>query len=186
MVSQKYIKDYRLEYVPNKKGSLKPVPVYIGKHYCFEQNKQIVSKSKRSLAVLYLVVVFLFLAPLLCESLPSLRKYYILLPYAVMVFPVFFAGCGLFNVLTSKDLITREKHDKGQPRVKASAFLAMLLSFTSAVGQVVYMIKNNTAKGSVFVFSCTLGCCICFFVMFLLCRNIAMKEKILFPGGKNE
>lgn len=187
MVPQKYIKDYRLDYVPGKKGVLKPVPVYIGKTFCFEKDRKVVKKTKVSLIIWFLATVVFFLAPLLSEALPDFRKYYIMLPYAVMIFPVFFAGCGLFNVLTAKEPVTREKKDKAQPKIKASCFLAMLLSGVSAIGQVLYMATNTIAKESLFVFLCTVGCCISNLVMFLRCRDVAMEEKQkLFPGGKNE
>lgn len=177
MVSKKYIQDYILEYVPNKRGVLKPVPKYKGKEFCFEHDEQTVKKAKWFLAVMLVLGTFFYLVPLLMESIPCMRKYYVLVPYVAMVFPVFFAFCGEYNILTAKGQITRERRDKAQPKLKASCFLVMFMSVASLVGQIVFVAKNGFAKRCIPVFVCTLGCLVCYFVAFLRCKDVTMKEK---------
>lgn len=177
MVSKKYITDYSLNYVPDKKGKLRATAVYQGKYYTFEKDKQVVKKAKVFLTTMLLSSTVLYVIPLLLEEVCT-KKFYVLAPYALMVFPLFFAFCGLEKVITAKDQVTREHKDKAQPRLKGTTFLSMVLAFLSLVGQVVFAVKEKITFKNIVVFVCTLMCLICLFATFKRCKDVAMKEKI--------
>lgn len=176
MVSKKYIKDYRLDYIPDKKGNLKAVPVYEGKVYCFQNEGTIVKKAKWYVFAMLLVSLLMYIIPLLLEDV-CLKKFYVMVPYAFLVFPVFFAFCGFYRILTAKEENTREHKDKAQPRLKASSFVCLLLSFLSLVGQVVYAVKERTTLKNFVVMSCTVLFFVSFLSVFMRCGKLIMKEK---------
>lgn len=176
MGSKKYLTDYSLNYEPDKKGNLKAVPVYKGTYYGFEKDDATVRKAKWFITAMLICGTIVYIIPLLLEEVCT-KKFYVLVPYALCVFPIFFAYGSLFKVIFAKDKVTREHKDKAQPRLKGMCFLSMLLAVLSLVGQVVFAINEVFSFKNVLVFVCTLLFVTCNFAAFRRSRDVAMKEK---------
>ncbi len=150
MVSKKYLGDYRLENRRDPKtGKIKTVPEYCGEWFGFEHGADEVRRTKRLCLALTAAVEVLFLTVLLLNA-PCGRIYYVMLPFAAMVFPAFFLAAGCLRVLTAGEKITREHRDKLSRRMNVCPAFLALLSALSLAGHVLYAVRTGlTAKDAI-------------------------------------
>ena len=137
MVSRKYTGDYRLENITTASGKLKTVPVYKGDWFTFACDEVGIRRIRRSYPAFSLVIALLFLLVLLLNA-PSGHIYYVMAPFAAMIFPVFFALAAARRLLTAKDKVTREHRDKLVNRYISVSLFLMVFSALSTVGHIVY------------------------------------------------
>ncbi len=145
MVSRKYTSDYRLENVVDPRtGRLRTRPVYRGEYYRFRAAPAAVRGTKRLYLLASLLCTACFLAPLFSNA-PSGHAMYVMLPFAALVFPVFYLLAGCRRLVAAKERVTREHRDKITDRLRGASLSACILSGISAAGHVVYWILNGSS-----------------------------------------
>ena len=137
MVSRKYTGDYRLENITTPSGKVKTVPVYSGEWFAFVCSEAEVKLLKLKYPLSSLMITLLFILVLLLNA-PCGHIYYVMVPFAVMVFPVFFSLAAARRLLTAKDKVTREHKDKLVNRYISVSLFLTVFSGLSAVGHIVY------------------------------------------------
>ena len=141
MVARKYLGDYRLENRTDPRtGKIKTVPVYRGPWFAFAADRDTVRRAKRLYTALSALSALLFLLVLFLNA-PSGRAIYVMLPFAAMVFPIFFCLAGCQRLLTAREKVTREHADKIQTRFTNCAFMMALLSAISTAGHLLYWFR---------------------------------------------
>ena len=157
MVSRKYLGDYRLENrVDPKSGKLKTVPVYRGAWFAFTADAAAVRRAKQIYPALSVLCAALFLAELLLNA-PCGHAVYVTLPFAAMVFPIFFCLAGSRRLLTAGDKVTREHADKIQRRFASSSFMMVLFSAISSAGHLLYFCRAGLRAPDAISFLMALG-----------------------------
>ena len=140
MVSRKYTGDYRLENVTTPSGKTKTVPVYRGEWFTFVADEADIKRIRVLYPVFSAVIAALFILVLLLNA-PSGHIYYVMAPFAAMIFPVFFALAAARRLLTYKEKVTREHRDKIVNRYISVSLFLMVFSALSTIGHIVYCIK---------------------------------------------
>lgn len=137
MVSRKYTADYRLENITTSSGKIKTVPVYRGDWFAFVADDELVRRIRIEYPLFSLIAALLFVL-VLAMNAPCGHIYYVMMPFAAMIFPVFFALAAARRLLTAKDKVTREHRDKLVNRYISASLFLMAFSCISAVGHIVY------------------------------------------------
>ena len=176
MISRKYLGDYRLENRTDpRSGKVKTVPVYRGAWFAFAADAAAVRRAKRIYPCLCALCAALFLLVLLLNA-PSGHAVYVTLPFAVMVFPIFFCAAGCRRLLTARDKVTRKHADKIQRRFETSAFMMALFSAISAAGHLLFFFRVGGSVRDAISFAATLAILISAAVMFRSRDDLRMKQ----------
>lgn len=176
MVSKKYLGDYRLENQTNPKtGKIKTVPVYRGEWFAFEIGPDEVRREKRLCLGLTAAIEALFLAVLLLNA-PCGRIYYVMLPFAAMIFPAFFLAAGCLRVLTAGEKITREHRDKLSQRMSVCPAFLTLLSALSLAGHGLYAVRTGLTARDAASLAATAGVLACAAVLFARRERLRLKK----------
>ena len=152
MAARKYLGDYIIEdQLDPKTGRLKSVAVYTGKWFAFTHDGETMRRLRRRCYALTAVCAALFIAGLLTAA-PCCRTMYVILPYAVLEFPIFYAAAGCARLKRAEGAITREHRDKIANRLPTAALLILIFSGVSAAGCIVRaFITGMTARDVVFL-----------------------------------
>jgi len=137
LVSRKYTGDYRLENITTPSGKVKTVPVYRGEWFAFVCPENEIRPMKLKYTLSSALVTLLFILVLLLNA-PCGHIYYVMVPFAAMVFPVFFSLAAARRMLTAKEKVTREHRDKLVNRYISVSLFLMVFSGLSVVGHIVY------------------------------------------------
>lgn len=152
MSARKYLTDYIIEdQLDPKTGRLKSVAVYTGKWFCFVHDAETMRRLRlRCFAATASCAVF-FIAGLLTAA-PCCRTMYVILPYAVLEFPIFYAAAGCLRLKRAEGPIKREHRDKIANRLPTAALLILIFSAVSAVGCIVRaFVTGMTARDIIFL-----------------------------------
>ncbi|MBO4326072.1 MAG: hypothetical protein J5950_02230 [Clostridia bacterium] len=147
MLNKKYVGDYRLENMKDKKGKVVTKPVYKGTYYVFEKPADKVRSEVRLIAAFTLLAILFFvLAVAFYSNKGFSAQYYTLVPFLVCVFPLLYLAIAAFYLLKSgnspESPVTRERKDKMHERLAKSSFVIMLLSGWNLCGIVLaYILK---------------------------------------------
>ena len=176
MVARKYLGDYRLENREDpRSGKIKTVPVYRGAWFAFAADANAVRRAKRLYPILSAVCALLFLLVLLINA-PSGHVAYVTLPFAAMIFPLFFCLAGSRRLLTAKDKVTREHADKICARFASSSFILALLSAISAAGHALFWLRSGASALDALSFAATAVILISAAIMFQRRDDLRMKQ----------
>lgn len=160
LVSTKYTADYRLENVVNPKtGKLVTRAVYRGDWFCFEKPAALVKKRKILYTILVGLIIAVFIAALLLtginernQSMKAIEKYYVIIPFIALLFPIFFMGAATVRMWRATDKVTREHRDKIIERFTVTGISAAILSGISLVGHIVsWAINGETVTDMIFL-----------------------------------
>lgn len=177
MVSRKYVGDYRLENRTNPKtGRVVTVPVYRGDWYAFAADAQTVRRMKRVYPALSALCIAMFLLVLLLNA-PSGHIFYVTMPFAALIFPVYFSAAGSWRLLTAKDRITREHSDKLQPRFTSCALFLTSFSAVSVCGHILYWFRVGVTLLDAVSFAATAVILASGMTMFRLRENLKTVRK---------
>lgn len=176
MVTRKYLGDYRLENRTNpRNGKVVTVPVYRGEWFAFTADAQTVRKMKRLYPLLSALSAAMFLLVMLLNA-PCGHMFYVMLPFAAMIFPVYFALAGSRRLLTAKEKVTREHNDKIRQRFTSCALFMTTFSAISAAGHAVYAFRAALTGRDIVSFAATLVVLVCAAVMFAKRDALEMKK----------
>lgn len=176
MVTRKYISDYRMENVLDEKtGKLRTVPVYRGDLYSFIEDETVVKKAKKLYTILSILQTVILFCTLMVNS-GAARTFYVSLPAAGMVIPVYYCLASMLRLLTAKESFSREHADKLSMRYTTSSFAVVLLSGVSIVGHIVYICLGKAEPLDMLFLLGTVLMFVCGLLMFIK-RNMIASEK---------
>ena len=151
MVSTKYTSDYRLENVVDPRtGKLVTKAVYRGDWFCFEKPAALVRQRKILFTILVGLIAAAFIGALLLtginernQDMIAIEKYYVIIPFVGLMFPIFFMGTAAVRMWRATDKVTREHRDKISDRFAATGISAAILSGVSVIGHIVSWAING-------------------------------------------
>jgi len=152
MVTRKYTSDYRLENsVDPKSGRLVTRPVYRGDWYGFLEPPETVARTRKTYLVCTGAAALAFLAALSLNA-PATRVLYVLLPFALLLFPVYYAAAGCRRLVTAGERMTREHRDKIYDRLCSATLFLMIFSGASALGHaVMWALRGESVRDAIFL-----------------------------------
>ena len=157
MVSRKYVGDYRLENVPDRRGKLKTVPVYRGPLFRFKAEESKVKAAKRRC----LLLTFLETAAVM--------------PLVLCILPTVLLWMGLYNLFTAGETVPRDRCDRIHNRFAGWSVVLLVLSAFSMIGQITAYIGSSTAE-NVPVTICTVVIMFCAAFLFGGKKDLLMEE----------
>jgi len=175
LVSRKYTGDYRLENITTASGKVKTVPVYKGEWFTFACDEAVVRRIKRIYPAFSVVITLLFLLVLLLNA-PCGHIYYVMAPFAAMIFPVFFALAAARRLLTAKERVTREHRDKLTNRYISVSLFLMVFSAISTVGHIIYCFAAAPVWKDFISLFCAAAICALAVWMFFNRRKLYMQK----------
>ena len=151
-MKNRYLSDYTLEeQLDEKTGRLKRVPVYRGSYFMFCLTGVELKKTKLLYIGLTIVCVCSLLAALTVNA-PCGHYWYVMLPMAVMVFPLFFQIESCLLLYIAKDKVERSARDKIEQRTVVTSVFLAVFSLFSLAGHVVFMILYEESSRDVVYF----------------------------------
>lgn len=175
MVSRKYTGDYRLENITTASGKIKTVPVYRGDLFSFVADEAVIRRAKLLFPLSSLLIALLFIAVLLLNA-PCGHIYYVMVPFAAMIFPVFFSLAAARRLLTAKDKVTREHRDKLVNRYISTSLFLMVFSGLSTIGHIVYCFSASPAVKDIVSLVCAAMICALSIGMFIYKKHLKMEK----------
>lgn len=143
-MSRKYRDQYVMQTVETKDGPMKKA-VYTGKYFAAQVPEEKLSKYKAALKGISLITAMLFVGMGLVNNAGS-RVIYVILPYAILVIPIFYMLMTTISFGRTKGKLTFPEYDKVFVRMKTAGMGALILAIAGAVGVLVFILsgKGNT------------------------------------------
>ena len=172
MISRKYTKDYKVEYVENSKGKLRAVATYCGEYYKFDSNDIELKKNKKKF-ILFSVVTFVTLMSSLCFNSLAAHTIYVSLPHVICLFPMSFQLISAYNLCVLKTPYTREQNDKTVNRQKGSSLIMMIFTTIAFSMQIVNWLINSSSMilPNDIIYTCLMAITTVFACLTFLLRN---------------
>lgn len=175
LVSRKYTGDYRLENITTASGKIRTVPVYRGDWFAFACDEATVRRLKKLYPSFSLLIALLFLLVLLLNA-PCGHIYYVMVPFAAMIFPVFFALAAARRMITAKDKLTREHRDKLTNRYISVSLFLMVFSALSTIGHAIYCFAYAPAAKDFISLGSAAAICALSLWMFINRKHLKMEK----------
>ena len=179
MVSRKYVGDYRLENVPDRRGKLKTVPVYRGPLFRFKAENGVVKAAKRRLLLLTALATASLLVTMLLRS-EFLTRIYIVMPLVLSILPVALLWMGVYNLITAGGSVRRDQSDRIYNRFAGWSVVLVVISAFSLAGQIIAYFGSFDA-GGIPVTVCTVVLLLCGALIFRSKNDLLMEE---IPSGQ--
>ena len=173
MVSKKYVGDYRLENVPDRRGKLKTVPVYRGPLFRFKAEEGTLKKSKKSFLLLTAFITAALLAVMLLHA-EMLSRIYVVMPLVLCFLPTALLWMGLYDLHTAGDALPRDKSDRIHNRFAGWSVVLAVLAILSLIGQLTAYL-GGAGFSNLPVTVCTVVVCVCAFLVFRGKDDLAME-----------
>ena len=176
MVRKKYADDFRLENVLDTNGKLKTKAVYRGKWFRFRSDSHVIERTKRIYTALAIISVLVLLAMLFTTDVMG-NFWYVVMPLACNLIPVFFVVAGCWQLLTAKDRVTREHKDQIHDRLAPASMFQTVFALLGVVGGIVsdFRISAFGLGRALFLLGGLVLTAAGLF-MFLLRKNLLMEE----------
>ena len=163
LVSKKYVGDYRLENVPDRRGKLKTVPVYRGPLFRFKAEEGTLKKAKKRVFLLAVLITTALLAVMLLHA-EMLSRIYVVMPLVLCFLPTVLLWMGLYDLSTAGNAVPRDKSDRIHNRFAGWSVALAVLAVLSLIGQLTaYVGGADFADLPVTV--CTVIVCVCAFLV---------------------
>ena len=179
MVSRKYVGDYRLENVPDRRGKLKTVPVYRGPLFRFKAEDGVVKAAKRRLLLLTALATASLLVTMLLRS-ELLTRIYVVMPLVLCILPAVLLWMGVYNLFTAGTSVRRDQSDRIYNRFAGWSVVLAVLSAFSLAGQIAAYLTSFDA-GGIPVTVCTVVLLLCGALIFRGKNDLLMEE---IPSGQ--
>lgn len=174
MVSRKYVGDYRLENVPDRRGKLKTVPVYRGPLFRFKAEESKVKAAKRRCLLLTLLETAALLITMILHS-EMLTRIYVVMPLVLCILPTVLLWMGLYNLFTAGETVPRDRCDRIHNRFAGWSVVLLVLSAFSLIGQITAYIGSSTSE-NLPVTICTVVIMFCAAFLFGGKKDLLMEE----------
>ena len=174
MVSKKYVGDYRLENVPDRRGKLKTVPVYRGPLFRFKAEESRLAITKRRMLCFTAIESAALLVTMLLRA-EILSRIYVVMPLILSILPTVLLWMGLYNLFTAGKSVPRDKCDRIHNRFAGWSIVLLALAALSLVGQITSYIGSASARG-IPVTICTFAIMACAILIFKGRADLLMEE----------
>ena len=174
MVSRKYVGDYRLENVPDRRGKLKTVPVYRGPLFRFKAEESKVKAAKRRCLLLTFLETVALLITMILHS-EMLSRIYVVMPLVLSILPTVLLWMGLYNLFTAGETVPRDRCDRIHNRFAGWSVVLLVFSAFSLIGQITAYIGSSTSE-NVPVTVCTVVIMLCAAFLFGGKKDLLMEE----------
>lgn len=141
MARGKYSKDYETHEETQGEKTKKTL-VYKGKYYKFDLSKEELKKMKIIYSIFCGLTVLSFLI-VGAQNTEGSRKFYIILPYIFTFLPIFYEIMGTIKLVTNKPKMTLVEYDTSVKRIRRSSIGILILSLSSSIGEIVFLIANK-------------------------------------------
>lgn len=136
MLLRKHLKNYVLTSVTDEKGRVRKELVYTGSYYQWRLCETELRKKRLLFLISCIVSWGIYLLPLLMYSVLT-RLIYVILPYSLFVFSIFYVSTSIYNFWTALNPFTFEKKSKSIDRMKPALLVGVMLLVLSLIGQIV-------------------------------------------------
>lgn len=168
LASKKYVSDYRLENQPGaRNGKVKTVPVYRGQRFVYDADAASLRQSQWFFTAATAISLAAFLLVLTMNA-PCGHAMYVMMPFAALVFPLFFTAASCLRLWHKGEWFTREHRDKTGQRLNFCAVVMAILSCMSLVGHIVYACVTGFAAKDFISLACA---------AVVLCASAAMLSR---------
>ena len=174
MVSKKYVGDYRLENIKDRKGRLKTVPVYRGPLFRFQADAETLKKAKLRFLVLNVIAAAALLITLLLKS-ELLQRVYVIMPLILSLLPMVLLWSGLYHLFSAGASVRRDQSDRIHHRFAGWSVVLLALSVLSLSGQIAAYASGSSADG-IPVTVCTIVLIVCAALIFAGKDSLQMEE----------
>lgn len=179
MVSRKYVGDYRLENITDRRGKLKTVPVYRGPLFRFKAEGKTLKIAKRRLLLLTALATAALLVTMLLRS-QLLTRIYVVMPLVLSILPAVLLWMGVYNLFTAGESVRRDQSDRIHNRFAGWSVVLIVLSVFSLAGQIIAYFGSFDA-GGIPVTVCTIVLLLCGALIFRGKDDLLMEE---IPSGQ--
>ena len=164
VISKKYVGNYRLENVPDRRGKLKTVPVYRGPLFRFTAEEGTLKKAKKRFLLLIALITAALLATMLLQA-DVLSRIYVVMPLVLCFLPTVLLWLGIHDLHYAGDSLQRDQSDRINNRFSGWSIVLSALAFLSLIGQVAAYI-GGADLSNVPVTLCTVIVSVCAFLVF--------------------
>ncbi len=174
MVSRKYVGDYRLENVPDRRGKLRTVPVYRGPLFRFKADKKTLDRAKKRSLLLTAAASAALLVTLLLRA-DILSRVYVVMPLVLAILPAALLWAGLYRLFTAGEAVQRDKSDRIHNRFAGWSVVLMALAGLSLIGQAAAYAGGAAPEG-IPITLCTAAVLVCAALLFRGKGALEMEE----------
>jgi len=175
LVSRKYIKDYERRTVTGPNGRKKTEFVYQGDWYTFLEKEETVQRVKKRYYLLTLLCVALYLAVMFMNA-PCSHVNYVIMPFAIIAFPLYFVIKGCLRLHSARGKINREHRDKIENRLSLWLGLMLIFSGASVIAHIACFVLNGAVFLDVLNLAFTLAILVSTHVMLRSLRHLDFKK----------
>ena len=179
MVSRKYVGDYRLENITDRRGKIKTVPVYRGPLFRFKAEGKTLKIAKRRLLLLTALATAALLVTMLLHS-QLLTRIYVVMPLVLSILPAVLLWMGVYNLFTAGESVRRDQSDRIHNRFAGWSVVLIVLSVFSLAGHIIAYFGSFDA-GGIPVTVCTIVLLLCGALIFRGKDDLLMEE---IPSGQ--
>lgn len=173
MVTRRYTKDYQLEYQLNSRGRICSKAVYKGDWFAFDAPAQQLARTRRLYGAATVLAAALWAAAL-CVPAAFGRVWYLMLPMAFGLIPVWLAVASLARLLTAGPKVTREHRDKTGGRFSGAGIGILVTGGIAVIGGLVRMAAAGAAAWDIAFVVLAAGYAACGGVLFACRARLSM------------
>jgi hypothetical protein len=174
MVSRKYVGDYRLENIPDRRGKLKTVPVYRGPLFRFKAEETLLKKAKLRCLILTAAASAALLAAMLIHA-ELLQRLYVVMPLILCFLPAALLWTAVYHLYTAGQAVPRDKCDKMHDRFAGWSVVMLVLCVLSLLGQIAAFLSGAGGEDAA-VTACTFIMIVCSALVFRGKNDLLMEE----------
>jgi hypothetical protein len=175
-MNRKYADQFELQTVKTQKGVRKMV-VYRGNYFLAKVPAEKLNRYKAALKGTSLAMATLFIGMGLVNNSGS-RIFYVILPYAVLVLPIFFMLVSTITFGKTKDKLTVPEFDKTVGRIKTTSIVAFISAAAGVVGGLIYVLSGQSSTpGREIIFTAGYAAiAVCAFFSMQIHKNILFEQ----------
>jgi len=175
-MNRKYTDQFELQTVKTQKG-FRRMAVYRGKYYLAAVPAEKLNRYKAALKGTSLAMAMLFIGMGLLNNSGS-RIFYVILPYAALVLPVFFMLVSTITFGKAKDKLTVPELDKTVGRIKTTSIAAFITAAAGAIGSLIFILSGQSSTpGREIFFACGyVTIAVCAFFSMQIHKNILFEQ----------
>lgn len=174
MVSRRYVGDYRLENVADRKGRTVTRPVYRGDIFNFEKSDEEMIKTKRLLFRTTIMEWMAYIFALLNNSDKG-RVMYVSLPLIAVAFPLL-GQSSIIHLIRAGGEYKREEKDRITERLVSYSFISLFFALCSFACHVGAWIKSGESVEDAVVLSLTAALIALSYSVFSKRKDLSMKK----------
>ncbi|MCB2179490.1 hypothetical protein KQH54_00035 [bacterium] len=139
MSMKRFKEDYKLVSTTDERGREKLKPVYRGDYYEVSLDEHGLLLFKRYCFLLFVAIAVLHIGAGFLNN-PGMYQFYVVIPYAIIFFPLYFLAEGIVRVPKEKRKYRREEVELSFGHMKTASKALLILFPIVAVGELVFLL----------------------------------------------